>query len=343
VIHYSNNSPANTYGEEFYLNTEILQIPTIMWHKSSGNTLGVTLVATGSSKILSGATKSLNITYYDLADLSGNIVGKVFTGLKIFVIEDQELLFAMSYKSNRSWTMPDYLIAGFGGLTPCPPLPTATPTPLPTITPTPTPTPAPPTATPTATPIPVTVTPTPTPTATGAPTATPTPTPTSTPIPVYGSQVYFGSIASNQAILAVNHPVGQTFSLTLDYTITAGCDNAGSDGQDYNSATSDFILSTDGGSTWTSINTANASVSGGNYPTAQADSQTVTGSTTISGITNVGLIRVQGIVDCDFGRNGKNGFVTITLASAAVDFGTTSITCDNQYNLDCSGLTHNCV
>ena len=36
------------------------------------------------------------------------VVGKVFNELKMFVIEDQELLFAMSYKSNRSWTLPDY-------------------------------------------------------------------------------------------------------------------------------------------------------------------------------------------------------------------------------------------
>jgi hypothetical protein len=44
--------------------------------------------------------------YRDLVDQYGNIVGKVFNDLKIFVIEDQELLFAMSYKSNRNWTLP---------------------------------------------------------------------------------------------------------------------------------------------------------------------------------------------------------------------------------------------
>lgn len=117
VIHYTNNSVANTYGEGFYgdpLNVleasdiPTLNIPTVMWHKSSGATLGLELRATGSLKYLTGVTKSLNTRYFDLADPSGNIVGKVFYGLKIFVIEDQELLFAMSYKSNRSWTLPDY-------------------------------------------------------------------------------------------------------------------------------------------------------------------------------------------------------------------------------------------
>lgn len=119
VIHYTNNSVSNTYGEGFYgdpLNpqhaTDIptLDIPTIMWHKSTGTTLGVQLKASGSLKYLTGATKSLNTRYYNLADPDGNIVGKVFYDLQIFLIEDQELLFAMSYKSNRSWTLPEHNI-----------------------------------------------------------------------------------------------------------------------------------------------------------------------------------------------------------------------------------------
>lgn len=104
VIHYTNSSPANVYGEGFLLGTATLDIPTIMWHKSPTATLGVTLSALGGQQLLTG----LNIYYYDLADSQGNIVGKMFSDLKIFVIEDQELLFAMSYKSNRSWSLPDY-------------------------------------------------------------------------------------------------------------------------------------------------------------------------------------------------------------------------------------------
>jgi hypothetical protein len=116
LIHYTNSSPANVYGEEFYNDTPTLYIPTIMWHKSTTRTLGATFKAIGNPKILTGETRSLNIEYYDLADENLNIIGKVFTGLKVFVIEDQEILNAMSYKSNRSWTLPDYDIGGFGGL-----------------------------------------------------------------------------------------------------------------------------------------------------------------------------------------------------------------------------------
>jgi len=86
--------------------------------------MGITLRAYGSPKLLTnsdtGAT-SLNTEYYDLADESDNIVGKVFTELKIFVIEDQELLFAMSYKSNRNWTLPNYY-ASTSALPDCPPM-----------------------------------------------------------------------------------------------------------------------------------------------------------------------------------------------------------------------------
>ncbi len=119
VIHYTNQSPANVYAEGFYLNTPVLDVPTIMWHKSTGGTLGARFTAYGSPKLLTGVTHSLDTTYYDLADELGNVVGKVFTDLKIFVIEDQELLFAMSYKSNRSWTLPDYL-ASFNDIVVCP-------------------------------------------------------------------------------------------------------------------------------------------------------------------------------------------------------------------------------
>jgi len=104
VIHYTNSSPANVYGEGFLQDTPTVDIPTIMWHKSTTPTLGTTLSPIGGQQLLAG----LNLYYYDLADSQGFVVGKMFPDLKIFVIEDQELLFAMSYKSNRSWTLPDY-------------------------------------------------------------------------------------------------------------------------------------------------------------------------------------------------------------------------------------------
>jgi hypothetical protein len=113
VIHYTNSSPANVYAEGFYLGTPTLQLPTLMYHRSTGKALGVIFSAGGGPYLLTGATptsKSLNTEYYDLVDPSGFVVGKIFTFLKIFVIEDQDLLYAMSYKSNRSWTLPEFIL-----------------------------------------------------------------------------------------------------------------------------------------------------------------------------------------------------------------------------------------
>ena len=123
VIHYTNVSPANTYAEQFLKRTAMIHIPTIMWHKSSGDTIGATFKATGDLKTITSdtmLTPSLNTSYYDLADELGNVVGKVFVELKIFVIEDPELLFAMSYKSNRSWTLPNFNVGANDSITDCP-------------------------------------------------------------------------------------------------------------------------------------------------------------------------------------------------------------------------------
>ena len=181
VIHYTNNSPANTYGEEFYLDTPVLHIPLIMWHKSTGSTLGVKLVASGVTQLLTGTTKSLNIEYYDLADLNtGTIVGKVFNGLKLFVIEDQELLFAMSYKSNRSWTLPDYYINI--GTNPCPPQNAPTTTTTTTVAPT---------------------------------------TTTTTTIPISSEIFFNYVDVGEDTVMGINNPIGQSMDITFEYDLSA--------------------------------------------------------------------------------------------------------------------------
>lgn len=115
LIHYSNGSPSNNYGEGFVQDTPILELPTIMWHKNTSGTIGMTLRTVTAPKLL----PDLNTSYQDLYDDFGNIVGKVFLDLQLFVIEDQELLYAMSYKANRSWTLPP-VITGFNTAN-CPP------------------------------------------------------------------------------------------------------------------------------------------------------------------------------------------------------------------------------
>ena len=56
-----------------------------------------------------------DVEYYDLIEFSGMsvtptlplVVGKVFPQLQIVVIDNEELIAAMSYRSNRNYTLPD--------------------------------------------------------------------------------------------------------------------------------------------------------------------------------------------------------------------------------------------
>lgn len=111
VIHYTNNTVNNYYGEGFYIDTLHpfeLRLPTLMWHKQQcggagfGDTIGYTFVCDEEIKYLG------NLRYCDLIDAEEvpTTVGKVFIDLKIVVIENEELITAMSLKSNRNWSLP---------------------------------------------------------------------------------------------------------------------------------------------------------------------------------------------------------------------------------------------
>lgn len=108
IIHYTNNTVSNYYAEGFYEDTMELHLPTLMWHKKQfggagfGTQIGYTFVCDDTIKRIG------NIRYYDLIDteVTTTIVGKVFIDLKIVVIEDEELVTAMSLKSNRNWSLP---------------------------------------------------------------------------------------------------------------------------------------------------------------------------------------------------------------------------------------------
>ena len=107
LIHYTNASPANVYAEELtktLTTVPTLYLPTVMWHLNKTQKMGLKLSQIGNVK----QQPLTKLDYYDLADENNAIVGKVFIGLKMFVIENQDLLFAMSYKSNRNWTLPEH-------------------------------------------------------------------------------------------------------------------------------------------------------------------------------------------------------------------------------------------
>jgi hypothetical protein len=125
IIHYTNKTISNLYGEFFFIDndnskTVKIHIPDLMYHRryfsggtSSGDKMGMTFIASGTTT----AVGTNGLTYVPLiedATLIGTrtakTVGRVYADLKIIVITDAEILASMSYKSNRNWTLPKLLL-----------------------------------------------------------------------------------------------------------------------------------------------------------------------------------------------------------------------------------------
>ena len=121
MIHFTNNSISNLYGEFFYTDVEngkylSIHLPDLMYHRrdgstASGTSMGMTFIATGTTQVI----ENTDIEYIDLYEdatllpsgVTPRTVGKMYPQLKIVVIDDDEIVAASSYKSNRNWTLPE--------------------------------------------------------------------------------------------------------------------------------------------------------------------------------------------------------------------------------------------
>lgn len=146
IIHYTNQTIDFFYGEKFAMEQYDqnisddtlgfgrnfkLHLPTIMWDKNQNccngvtfwvdppgfenaeNDNQVTLFTPHYIKSLKNTDMNVpGIRYYHLWDTNPNEnglpnrVGKVFPDSHIIIIDDEEIIAAMSYKSNRNWTLP---------------------------------------------------------------------------------------------------------------------------------------------------------------------------------------------------------------------------------------------
>jgi hypothetical protein len=144
IIHYTNQTIDLFYGEKFALEPYDpaspydttgqarnfkLHIPWLMWHKNPECCYGETFWVDPPNfdefdlfnphYLQSTKNEDMNspgLRYYNLWDTNPTIVnglpslpsriGKVFPDDKIIVIDDEEIIAAMSYKSNRNWTLP---------------------------------------------------------------------------------------------------------------------------------------------------------------------------------------------------------------------------------------------
>jgi hypothetical protein len=131
ILHYTNNTISNLYGDFLYIDTSnskqvIITLPDLMYHRrnyatASGTTMGMSFISSGTTKLL-GTT---NIEYMDMyedpnliSDQNPQVIGKVFPQLKLVVIDNDEIVAATSYKANRNWTLPAlsaFLQAASGG------------------------------------------------------------------------------------------------------------------------------------------------------------------------------------------------------------------------------------
>jgi len=140
IIHYTNQTIDFFYGEKFALEPYDptnpldttgqarnfkLHIPTLMWHKNRECCFGVTFWVDPPGfedkdlfqvqYIRSTKNSDMNqpgLRYYNLWDTYANSnglpsrVGKVFPDSHIVIIDDEEIVAALSYKSNRNFTLP---------------------------------------------------------------------------------------------------------------------------------------------------------------------------------------------------------------------------------------------
>ena len=137
IIHYTNQDIDFVYGEKFSTQPFDPQnptddiglarhmkvsLPTLMWHKATGATIGQVFMIDPPGYDLckpyyvrSKVNEDMNdpgIRYFQLWDLNpdsnGNLnrVGKVFPDQQVIIIDDEEIVAALSYKSNRNWTLP---------------------------------------------------------------------------------------------------------------------------------------------------------------------------------------------------------------------------------------------
>jgi hypothetical protein len=114
-IHYTNKFSGLTYGEQLIEKSIIVNMPTIMWNgypanNGEGSAYGLTLYDSYGNTQYDSAAKT---TYRELRDgiqSTNKIVGRVYHKLQLFVITDQDLLMALSFKGNRSYTLPEPIL-----------------------------------------------------------------------------------------------------------------------------------------------------------------------------------------------------------------------------------------
>ncbi len=110
-VHYTNSDTGNTFGEQFMPKTTVIDLPQIIWHRypcapGQGTIRGVRFTDRESEIHYDSTAKTPYTLLQEDSFFGSMTVGRVYFKLRIIVFTDPELLTAMSYKSNRNWTLP---------------------------------------------------------------------------------------------------------------------------------------------------------------------------------------------------------------------------------------------
>lgn len=110
LLHYTNEYTGNTYAEQFVHGSVQVDMPNILWHRhpsvaGEGEVGGQRFTDQGSP-IHYDMVANTHYTLLMDNPVSGFTVGRVYAKLKLIAITDPELLTALTYKSNRNWTLP---------------------------------------------------------------------------------------------------------------------------------------------------------------------------------------------------------------------------------------------
>jgi hypothetical protein len=84
-----------------------VHIPFLMYHRNTSPTIGATFHMDVTDKqIVSSHNSRFVLKYRDLLDEQNIRVGKIFYNQQIIVFDDEEIVAALDYKSNRKFTLP---------------------------------------------------------------------------------------------------------------------------------------------------------------------------------------------------------------------------------------------
>lgn len=122
IIHYSKvgdilTNPDNVYKYEDYIAHSTtddisyfeIYIPFIYYHRNTGTTIGARFFMDSVDNFINSSAKDAKINqmmYRYLLDEQGVSVGKIFVNHQLIIFDDQEIVAALEYKSNRRYTLP---------------------------------------------------------------------------------------------------------------------------------------------------------------------------------------------------------------------------------------------